>query len=136
MEFSPTRFSQMAGLVCWYDTRTFYYLRASHDEKAGKILGIVLADDNAYDELDDSRIEINDWPEIHLRTQIDHARLQFSASPDGREWRLVGPVLDASKLSDDYGAALHFTGAFVGLAAHDVARQGGYADFDYFSLNQ
>jgi xylan 1,4-beta-xylosidase len=135
IDFAPTRFSQMAGLVCWYDTRTFYYLRVSHDEKLGKVVGIVLNDDNVYDELDDSRLAINDWSDIYLRAEIDFAQLQFSASSDGRTWQHVGPELDASKLSDDYGQALHFTGAFVGLAAHDIAGQGGFADFDYFLLN-
>jgi len=134
LEFSPTRFSQLAGLVCWYDTKTFYYLRVSHDEKYGKILGIVLMDDNVYDEISESQIEINDWAEIYLRAEIDHVNLQFSASSDGTNWQTIGPVLDASKLSDDYGTGLHFTGAFVGVAAHDVAGQRSFADFDYFTL--
>ena len=134
LDFSPTRFTQMAGLVCWYDTKTFYYLRVSHAEKQGKVLGIVLMDDNSYDELEESQIEINDWAAVYLRAEIDFADLQFFASPDGENWQLVGPVLDASKLSDDYGSGLHFTGAMVGLAAHDVAGQGVFADFDYFEL--
>lgn len=134
LEFSPTRFSQMAGLVCWYDTRTFFYLRVSHDEGLGKVLGIVLMDDGAYDELDEAQISIGDWPEVHLRAQIEYADLQFSASPDGNIWQPVGPVLDASRLSDDYGTGLHFTGAMIGLAAHDVGGQHAFADFDYFAM--
>jgi len=59
-------------------------------------------------------------PEIHLRAEIDYAKLQFFASQDGCHWQPIGPTLDASKLSDDYHQGLHFTGAFVGLAAHDV----------------
>ena len=26
LEFNPTHFAQMAGLICWYDTKTHYYL--------------------------------------------------------------------------------------------------------------
>jgi xylan 1,4-beta-xylosidase len=132
LEFSPTHFTQMAGLICYYDTRQHFYLRVTHDEKLGKILGIVLTDDGAYDELADGRMVINDWKQIFLRAEIDFAKLQFSASPDGKSWQAVGPVLDFSKLSDDYGTGLRFTGAMIGLCAQDVGGTRAVADFDYF----
>jgi xylan 1,4-beta-xylosidase len=132
LEFSPEHFTQSAGLVCYYDTRTYFYLRVTHHESLGKILGIVFTDDTAYGELADSQIVINDWKQIFLRAAIDHAQLQFSASPDGVAWRNIGPVLDASKLSDDYGTALHFTGAMVGLCCQDLKDNALGADFDYF----
>jgi xylan 1,4-beta-xylosidase len=132
LEFAPTHFTQMAGLICYYDTRTHYYLRVTHEETRGKVLGIVLTDDGAYDELTDSQIAIGDWKQGYLRADIDHERLQFSASPDGRKWQRIGPVLDASRLSDDYGHGLHFTGAFLGLCAQDVGGTRAIADFDYF----
>ena len=134
LDFSPSDFTQMAGLICWYDTRTHYYLRVTHDETVGRVLGIVLTDDGVYDELTDHQIAVADWPLMHLRAEIDGARLQFSASPDGENWREVGPALDASKLSDDYGQGLHFTGAFVGLCAQDVGGTRVRADFDHFTL--
>jgi xylan 1,4-beta-xylosidase len=134
MEFTPNHFTQMAGLICYYDTRTHFYLRVSQEETLGKVLGIVLTDDGVYDELLDSQIAINDWSRIYLRATIDHQRLQFSASPDGKLWRAIGPCLDASKLSDDYGQGLHFTGAMIGLCAQDVGGTRRAADFDYFDL--
>jgi xylan 1,4-beta-xylosidase len=135
LEFSPKTFNQMAGLICYYDTRTHYYLRVTQDEKHGKILGIVLTDDGAYDELADSQVVIKDWNECHLRVEINYDKLQFSASPDGTKWQLIGPVLDATKLSDDYGKhILHFTGAFVGLCAQDMDGTKAHADFDYFTM--
>jgi xylan 1,4-beta-xylosidase len=132
LDFSPEHYTHSAGLICYYDTRTHFYLRVSHDEKHGKILGITLTDDNAYDELADSQIAINDWEKVFLRAEIDHAHLQFSASPDGKSWREIGPVLDASKLSDDYGSTLHFTGAMIGLCCQDLKDHALCADFDYF----
>jgi xylan 1,4-beta-xylosidase len=134
LEFRPEDFTQSAGLVCYYDTRTHFYLRVTHDEQRGRILGIACTDDGAYDESTDSVIEVNDWPVFHLQATIDGARLQFSASRDGAVWQPVGPALDASKLSDDYGAALHFTGACVGLCAQDVGGAGITADFSHFEL--
>ena len=132
MEFSPENFMQSAGLVCYYDTRTHFYLRVTHDETRGKILGVSLTDDGVYDELAGSEIVVNDWNQFFLRAEIDSQKLQFNASPDGKNWRNVGPILDASKLSDDYGAGLHFTGAMIGLCAQDVGGAKCRADFDYF----
>jgi len=134
LDFKPTHYTQMAGLICYYDTRTHYYLRVTHDEARGRILGIVQTDDGSYSELADSQIAIGDWPDIYLRADIDHERLQFSASPDGRQWRPIGPALDATKLSDDYGQGLHFTGAMIGLCAQDVGGTRQVADFDFFSI--
>lgn len=134
VEFDPGHFTQMAGLICHYDTRQHYYLRITHDETRGKVLGIVLTDDGAYDELLDSQIDIGDWPRAYLRAEIDHERLQFSASSDGSLWRTIGPVLDMAKLSDDYGSTLRFTGAMVGLCAQDLGGTFKSADFDYFEM--
>ncbi len=132
LEFSPTHYTQMAGLICYYDTRQHYYLRVTHDEKLGKVLGIIQTDDSVYDEHADSQIVINDWQQVFLRATVDGERLQFSASPDGQAWQNVGPVLDFSKLSDDYGGTLRFTGAMVGLCAQDLNGTHTVADFDYF----
>jgi len=133
LEFSPNHYTQMAGLICYYDTRQHFYLRVTHDEKLGKILGVILTDDGAYDELTESQIIINDWKQIFLRSAVDGEKLQFSASPDGKVWRDIGPVLDFSKLSDDYGSTLRFTGAMIGLCAQDLNGTHVAADFDYFS---
>jgi xylan 1,4-beta-xylosidase len=135
LEFDPENYNQMAGLICWYDTRTHYYLRVTHDEKLGKILGIILTDDGACDELTASQVVINDWKQCYLRVEVNFQDLQFSASSDGLAWELIGPVLDATKLSDDYGQnILHFTGAFIGLCAQDLAGTRAIADFDYFIM--
>jgi xylan 1,4-beta-xylosidase len=132
LEFSPTHFTQMAGLICYYDTRQHYYLRVTHDEKLGRALGIVLTDDGAYDELPDSQIAINHWKQVFLRAHVDRENLQFSASPDGETWREIGPVLDYSKLSDDYGSTLRFTGTLVGVCCQDVGGTRAVADYEYF----
>jgi xylan 1,4-beta-xylosidase len=132
LEFVTENFMQSAGLICYYDTRTHFYLRATRDESRGKILGIALTDDGSYDELSAADLVVNDWKQIFLRAEVDFQKLQFSASPDGKSWQGIGPVLDASKLSDDYGAGLHFTGSMVGLCAQDVSGAKRHADFDYF----
>jgi xylan 1,4-beta-xylosidase len=134
LEFAPGHFTQTAGLICYYDTRTHFYLRVTHHEQMGRVLGIVVTDDTNYRELTDAQVSVNDWPCYYLCATIEGAALQFSASRDGQNWEDLGPVLDASKLSDDYGQALHFTGAFVGLCAQDVGGTRAIADFDFFDL--
>jgi xylan 1,4-beta-xylosidase len=132
LEFSPSSFMQSAGLICYYDTRMHFYLRVTHDDKLGKIVGLVSTDDGAYEEHLGSQLAISDWRQIYLRAELDHSQLQFGISPGGSHWQNVGPRLDASKLSDDYGSGLHFTGAMVGLCAQDVGGNKLAADFDYF----
>jgi xylan 1,4-beta-xylosidase len=134
LEFSPANYMQSAGLICHYDTRTHYYLRVTCDESRGRILGVALTDDGVYDELAGEMV-VNDWSRFFLRAEVDFQKLQFSASPDGQDWQLVGPVWDASKLSDDYGTGLHFTGAMVGICAQDVSGSRQPADFDYFDYH-
>lgn len=131
LEFAPTHFTQLAGLICYYDTRQHYYLRVTHDEKLGKVIGIVLTDDGGYDELTD-QMAVNDWSRVYLRAVVAGVSLQFGVSPDGANWRELGPELDFSKLSDDYGSTLRFTGAMVGVCAQDLGGTRMRADFDYF----
>ena len=131
LDFEPVHFTQSAGLICHYNTRMHYYLRVTFDEIEGKVLGIILTDNGNYDELD-GQLAINDWTKVFLRAEIQRESLRFSASSDGAEWQPVGPVLDASKLSDDY--AQGFTGAMIGLCAQDLSGNRLHADFDYFEL--
>jgi xylan 1,4-beta-xylosidase len=134
VDFHPTNFMQSAGLICYYDTRGHYYLRVTRDEEKGRILGIVQTDEAIYQELEDAQIAIDDWGDIFLRAEIDHAKLQFFASADALEWITVGPVLDMTKLSDDYGTGFRFTGAFCGICAQDLGGTRLHADFDFFSM--
>jgi xylan 1,4-beta-xylosidase len=132
LEFEPDHFTQMAGLAFYYDVRGHYYLRVTHHETAGKVLGVVLTDEGNYDELGD--IPIGAWKRIFLRADIDAETLRFSASPDGETWQPIGPALDASKISDDYGTWLRFTGAMAALCVQDVGGTRRHADFDYFLM--
>lgn len=135
LDFAPDHYTQMAGLACWYDARTHYYLRVTHDENSGRVLGILQSDDGAFSEVKEAHTAIGEWTGIYLRAELDREQLQFFASPDGAGWRKIGPVLDATRLSDDYGPVSHFTGAFFGLCAHDVGGTRQSADFDYFELS-
>jgi len=132
LDFSPRHFTQMAGLVFYYHTGMHFYLRVTWGESAGRVLGVVLTDGGRYDEIESSEVGIDRWDEIHLRADVHFGELQFSASPDGREWQNVGPLLEAWKLSDDYAGG--FTGTMIGLCAQDLAGTQCHADFGGFSM--
>jgi xylan 1,4-beta-xylosidase len=134
LQFRPTHFTQLAGLICWYDTSTHYYLRVTHDEVDGRVAGVVLSDEGTYVELREHEIQLDDAGDVWLRARFASDRLSFSVSQDGKRWQPVGPALDATRLSDDYGSRLRFTGAMVGLCAQDLNGAGSAADFDYLIL--
>jgi hypothetical protein len=116
---------QQAGVVCWYDTGTHYFLGVAAENQ----VIVSTSDEGEYAQLN-TGITAGDL--VHLRATIDHERLQFAVAPDGETWQPVGPELDMTKLSDDCGSSLRFTGAFVGLAAHDPVTGTLPADFAYF----
>ncbi|WP_336788913.1 glycoside hydrolase family 43 protein [Paenibacillus sp. MMO-177] len=137
VEFEPDNFHETAGLTLFYDQNMFYYLRIYYSESLnGKCLGILYADNGVKVELPDSRIPIAGWDKVYLRAVIEEAELRFYGSPDGEEWTQIGPVLDASKCSDEYSKFGHFTGAFVGVCCQDSCRKRKYADFDYFEYRE
>jgi xylan 1,4-beta-xylosidase len=132
VEFEPETFQQMAGLVCFYDVDNFFYLRISHDEELGKNLAIITCDRGEVDEPLSKEVVIEGWKQIFLRVYVHLNMLQFACSQDGKNWKLIGPVFDASKLSDEYVHTFAFTGAFVGLACQDISGRKKSADFDFF----
>ncbi|WP_159886893.1 glycoside hydrolase family 43 protein [Paenibacillus puerhi] len=132
VEFEPEHFMQMAGIVCYYDEADYYYLRITHDELRGKCIGVVRSQQGQYDEYIAHEISAAGWEQHYLRAVIDDRSLNFYASPDGREWKVIGPTLDMGALSDEYGGKLGFTGGMVGLCAQDLNGTDKHADFDYF----
>lgn len=133
VEFEPEHFQQMAGLICFYDTHNYVYLRISHDEELGKCLGILRCDRGEDDEPPGKDVPIPGRQPCYLRASIHEADLQFFYSSDGRDWSPIGPIFDASRLSDEYCRQTSwFTGTFVGMCVQDLSGARKHADFDYF----
>jgi xylan 1,4-beta-xylosidase len=135
IEFDPVSFKQMAGLVCYYSTKNFYYLRITHEENIGKCLGIITCNNGKFDYPLTSDININGYKHCFLRAVVNYDMLQFYYSLDGDNWISIGSILDASILSDEYAEECgewYFTGAFVGLCCQDLSGQRLFADFGLF----
>ncbi|AJG98239.1 beta-xylosidase [Clostridium beijerinckii] len=131
IEFNPDNFQQMAGLVCIYDRQNFYYLRVSHDEELGKCIGIVASQNMAFNQ-PVKDISIEGFDRVYLKVKIDYDKLQFYYSNDEENWISIGPIMDASTLSDEFCNEGTFTGAFVGICCQDMSGSNKHADFDWF----
>ena len=132
LEFAPVHFQQMAGLMAYYDTRHWTYLRVSRDETLGKTLTLLACDAGGYSEPLEREISIEGWERVYLRVHFQRQTYRFAYSRDGQAWNWLEPEFESYKLSDDYCGGLAFTGTFIGLCAQDLAGTRLHADFDFF----
>ena len=70
---------------------------------------------------------------VDMKVVVDKTEQQFFIRQTA-DWQAVGPVLDASLISDEAGRGEHasFTGAFVGMCAFDQTGLAKSADFFHF----
>jgi xylan 1,4-beta-xylosidase len=135
IDFQPETFQQMAGLVCMYDNRNFYYIYISTEDDTGRCIDIVSSKDAVTEFLLDDKLSIPNEGLYYLKAQVSYDKLRFYHSPDGKNWNQLGPIFDYSTLSDEFeafGAGAHFTGSFVGICCQDLSGRTKAADFDYF----
>lgn len=143
IEFSPTNFQQMAGLVLYYNTGHWFYLYImGAEDGTSKYLQLTICDNFEMQEQLEWPINLEDSEMIYLRVEVDDAEVQFYFASETQKWRQLGPVLDASILSDDYvreGGARYraaFTGMFVGICCQDLTGHGLHADFNWFDYKE
>lgn len=134
VDFHPESFQQMAGLVYYYDTISFYYCHVTRDEEKGRVLNVMASVLNQKYFPIGHGISIPEEGEIWIRLETRRETAQFYYSLDGVHFEPVGPVLDAAVLSDDYYQRIgqwRFTGAFIGVCCQDMDRKTAHADFDF-----
>jgi xylan 1,4-beta-xylosidase len=135
VDCSPTHFQQMAGLICYYNSAKFHYFYVSTDDAAGKHLRVMSAlPDSPQSDAFTPAVPIPEGKRVHLRAEVDYERLRFGYCVEGEGLQWLPQQFDASILSDEASAPglPNFTGAFVGMACHDMAGTAMIADFDYF----
>ena len=138
MEFAPECFQQMAGLITYYNAHKFHYCYVSFDPDLGRHAGVMSC---AADPT--TAVSFPDWEcrtslgegAVRIRVEVDGANQQFFVATGSDAFMPVGPILDASLLSDEAGAGegANFTGNFVGMAAQDLTGQRRPADFVNFN---
>jgi xylan 1,4-beta-xylosidase len=139
MLYEPKHFQQMAGLVCYYNSAKLHYFYLSRDEAMGKHLRVMsLIPDQAQTDAFTAPIPIAGGEPIELRVEVDEERLLFGYRLGDGAWQWLPQVFDASLLSDEATAPgqPNFTGAFVGMACHDMSGTGHNADFKWFEYRE
>lgn len=140
--FQPDTYQQAAGLAHYYNRTKFHSLAVTHHEVKGRVLTLLscagdwpdgrlnfpLADD----------VELPGEGEVQLAAEVRHESLQFYFKlSGGADWVKIGPLLDASVISDEGGRGEHasFTGAFVGMFAFDTSGSARTATFPWFKYD-
>lgn len=140
VDFTPLDERQFAGLTAYYCRFNFFYLTVTAHADGKREL-LILRSEASWP---DGRltfpipepVSIPQEGKVKLALSIRGDRLQFSYALEGQELQKIGPVFDASILSDECGghqAHGSFTGAFVGVAASDLDGLETKARFDYFT---
>jgi xylan 1,4-beta-xylosidase len=142
VDYAPTDERQFAGLVAYYCRYNFFYLTVTADAEGQREINI-LRSEASYPEgkLELSPglepIQIPNDGKVRLALSIRGGlTLQFYYALEHDELKEVGPVFDASILSDECGghqAHGSFTGAFVGMACSDVNGSALPARFEQFT---
>ncbi|MFE4800649.1 family 43 glycosylhydrolase [Streptomyces sp. NPDC056708] len=144
IDAAPSTFTQAAGLILRYDAAAYLSLDLTWAEPPGEpqrgqqwqsggrmVLSLIDRDENGARQ--SAQLEIAPNTPVTLGVTIDRdiARFWYTTS-DART--PVGPALDCSRLSDDHGGVLRFTGTLVGIHARDLVDQTFTADFSDFRL--
>jgi xylan 1,4-beta-xylosidase len=138
VEFEPQSFQQSAGLVAYYNRHKFHYLQITHDETLGRVVSIMSCNGDYPDgslTYPSGLVDVPETGALSLRCTVTDAELTFAVQVDNGPWHAVGPVLDASVVSDEGGRGEHasFTGAFVGMLVFDTSGRAMHADFSQFT---
>lgn len=132
LEFEPEHFQQMAGLILYYDTKDYVYLRITHDEELGKCLGIIRSKDGVYEDSLCAPIPLPAQVSCRLKIVLDREFAQFYYCVGDQSWEKIGQSMDICHLSDEFPAYIRFTGTFIGMCVQDLSGTFQAADFDYF----
>ncbi|MFF7733311.1 family 43 glycosylhydrolase [Streptomyces sp. NPDC007984] len=142
----PVTFTQAAGLLLWYNPEAYLALDLTWAEPEGEpqrgqqwgsgaggrtVLSLV-----ERDEAGARQVAVVDVPvdgPVTLGVTVEGADARFWYLREGVR-TAVGQVLDFSRLSDDHGSRLRFTGAMAAIHARDLVDAAFTADFTGFRL--
>lgn len=140
IDFSPEDERHFAGLTAYYSRYNFFYITVTGDEDGNREIMLLSSEVSFPNGNLETPIPepvcIPKEGKVKLALTIRGANLQFYYALEGQELTPVGPVYDASIISDECGGHLahgSFTGAFVGMAASDLNGTAHPARFDYFT---
>ncbi|MDQ0717114.1 xylan 1,4-beta-xylosidase [Streptomyces luteogriseus] len=146
VEARPVTFTQAAGLLLWYNPEAYLALDLTWAEPEGEpqrgqqwagtaggrtVLSLVERDEDGVRQVAVVDVPV-DGP-VTLGVTVEGADARFWYVRAGVR-TAIGPALDFSRLSDDHGSRLRFTGAMAGIHARDLVDAAFTADFTGFRL--
>jgi xylan 1,4-beta-xylosidase len=135
---NPTSHMQLAGLAAYYNRFAYHYLALTYDQAAGTCLQVISCNGvypGGHTSLGTQYpVPVPAGAPVRMKIEVRGTALRFFYAVAGGDWTRIGPVLDASLLSDECGVGEHgnFTGAFVGMTANDMGGLAMPADFAHF----
>lgn len=139
IDFSPSDERQFAGIVAYYCRFNFFYLTVTAHSDGQRELLLMSSEaswpDSALQTPFPEPVQIPNEGRVKLALTIRGRELQFYYALEGEELQKIGPIFDASIISDECGGHKEhgsFTGAFIGVAASDLNGLAIPAEFDYF----
>ncbi len=133
VEAAPVDPSQSAGLIVYYNTASYCYLKITVDNSGRRVAEIWVRE--AGDEVNlTGSFPLPEEACLRLGAERRNGFLQFSLGVAGGDLELVGPQLRTGHLSDDRGPLLRFTGTLIGVSAQDLHNRSFTADFQQFRL--
>ncbi|MFJ4282253.1 glycoside hydrolase family 43 protein [Streptomyces massasporeus] len=146
VEARPVTFTQAAGLLLWYNPEAYLALDLTWAEPEGEpqrgqqwggsaggrtVLSLVERDEDGVRQVAVVDVPVNG--PVTLGVTVEGADARFWYLREGVR-AAVGPVLDFSRLSDDHGSRLRFTGTMAAIHARDLVDAAFTADFTGFRL--
>ena len=133
MQYEPDVYQHSAGLVLYYDSMNYVWLRKTFSEEQGcAVLSVQEVDrgtKNDHREWETPAPSGSVW----LKLKIEGKRFGFSWSADGEVWSAIGPDFATWHLSDEHSGYGEFTGTMFGIAAVDSMLHRKTADFEFLS---
>ena len=121
MYFTPSKYSESAGLMLFKDERHQYYLKVSKEGIAlQKVEFEIVAETGkplrfAQRQGDEASVKLGNYRFIDLRITSDGETFSFWYALNGRKWECLKEDVDASYLTS--ASAGGFTGTLIGLYA-------------------
>ena len=133
MDFAPVCPEQMAGFTYCYDSMNFYLLGKTCAEDGTPVLELLKSDTGVVEDVCDPVPVPDGTLDFKLTTTPDGGMAQFYYRQPQGEWQSIGPACPTDILTDEHCRG--FTGAHVGVYAHDMAGLHNHADFDYLNVH-
>lgn len=132
----PENYTQSAGLIFYYNTSAYFYLRLSVRDTEDSLERVVEVWERDAEKglLVHATAVVPDSGPLLLKGTMTPSEVQFSWGTEDGGLQQLAAGLNATHLSDDYGRTLRFTGPFVGVCAQDLRDQTFCADFAKFTL--